>query len=579
MTKDERQSTKDERRTTDEILWTSGFINERILAPISPLGWSHIGPFIEELALREPLRFLGYPDAETMPLTRLWHGLPYVNARAFHIFYKIFPDFLLPEDTYRYFPNGDVSLRRRAPYPRWRDAPRVIFSLLRAFLADPFNVSPLHNYRHWARYTRTHDARIAALRARMDAWTHAEPRTIFDALREVMQLHRGVLRIHRWSLIDAELTFGLLKRLVAAWIDRERVNEIIARLVADVPNKTLEVDAALQALMKDEVRRTNDEGQRTNDEWETFLAEHGHRSFSVDIAVPTFAEAPEQIARLLQMTDDEGRTTEDERRGTNDEGRRTDDSPLSSLISPLSSFISPLSPFPKRILFNWVLSLARHYLALRENQRYAWQKSLALARRLYLMLAEHLIADGVITEREAVFYATHDELVAYFEARLPKTEFARTIAARQVEWREYARAFAQSPATAYPPFLCGDAPLHDVGARSPRPSSRATQWHGRAISAGVGRGVARVVRTASELARVQPGDVLIAPATDPAWTPVFARLAGLVVERGGVLSHSAVVAREYRVPAIAGIANIVAEIREGEIVEVDGNRGVVSIVA
>ncbi len=536
--------TQDERRTTDEILWTSGFINERILAPISPLGWSHIGPFIEELALGEPLRFLGYPDAETMPLTRLWRGLPYVNARAFHIFYKVFPDFLLPEDAYRYFPNGDVSLRRRAPYPRWCDAPRVMLALLRAFLADPFNVSPLHNYRHWARYTREHNARIATLRARMDAWTRAEPRAIFDALREVMQLHRGVLRIHRWSLIDAELTFGLLKRLVAAWIDRERVNEIVARLVADVPNKTLEVDAALRAL-------TNDEG-RTKDEWEAFLAEHGHRSFSVDIAVPTFAEAPEQIARLLQVTNDEGRTTND---------------------TPLSSLLSPLSFLPQRVLFNWVLSLARHYLALRENQRYEWQKSLALARRLYLMLAEHLIADGIITERDAVFYATHAELVAYFEARLPGAELARTIAARQVEWREYARAFAQSPATAYPPFLCGDVPQWNA------PQHILSQWRGRAISAGVGRGVARVVYTASELARVQPGDVLIAPATDPAWTPVFARLAGLVVERGGVLSHSAVVAREYRVPAVAGIANIVAEIREGEIVEVDGNRGVVSIVA
>ena len=59
---------------------------------------------------------------------------------------------------------------------------------------------------------------------------------------------------------------------------------------------------------------------------------------------------------------------------------------------------------------------------------------------------------------------------------------------------------------------------------------------------------------------------------------MFARLAGLVVERGGVLSHSAVVAREYHLPAVAGIANIVAEIREGEIVEVDGSQGMVSVV-
>jgi pyruvate,water dikinase len=77
---------------------------------------------------------------------------------------------------------------------------------------------------------------------------------------------------------------------------------------------------------------------------------------------------------------------------------------------------------------------------------------------------------------------------------------------------------------------------------------------------------------------VQRGDILIAPATDPAWTPVFAQIAGLVVERGGVLSHSAVIAREYHVPAVAGITNIVAEIREGELIEVDASRGIVSRV-
>lgn len=524
----------------EKILWTSGFINERILAPISPLGWSHIRPLIEELALRDPLRFLGYPQADTIPLTRLWHGLPYVNAHAFHIIYKVFPDFFLPEDAYRYFPDGDVSLRTRAPYPRWCDAPRVLFSLLRAFFADPFNVSPFHNYRHWARYVRVHDARVTALRAHIETLANANAHEIFDALREVMQLHRGVLRIHRWSLIDADLTFGLLKRLVAMWIDREHVNEIVAQLVADVPNKTLEVDTALRALTKDEKRKT--------EEWQAFLAEHGHRSFSIDIAVPTFAEEPEQVTRLLHTTDD----------------RR----PMTT-----TAFVLRPSSFVKRALFDWVLALTRHYLALREDQRYYWQKSLALARQLYLMLADRLVTEGVITTREEVFYATHTELEAYFDARFPAAELARTIAARQSEWREYQRAFTQSPATAYPPFLLGDIPLWNT------PQRVLAQWRGRAISPGIGRGVARVVYTPDELGRVQYGDVLVAPATDPAWTPVFARLAGLVVERGGVLSHSAVVAREYRVPAVAGIANIVAEIRDGEIIEVDGNRGIVAKVA
>jgi pyruvate,water dikinase len=534
----------------NEIVWTSGFFNERFPAPISPLGWSLIGPLIEELALRDPLRFLGYPDAATIPLTRLWHGHPYANALAFQIIYKCFPDSVLPEDAYRYFPAGNTRLRQHAPYPRWIDAPRLVFALFRAFLSDPFNVSPLSNYAHWARYTRAHDRRVATLRAQYDELAQAAPRALFAALRDAARAHRDLLRIHRWSLMDADLTFGLLKRLARAWIDRARANEIAARLVAGAPNKTLEVDAALRAM-------TSDKWQMTNTAMQAFLAEHGHRSFSLDIATPTFAEEPAQIARVLQTTDNRRQTIEEN-----------------------SSLIRHPSSFPQRVIFAWVRLLARKYVALREDQRYYWQKSLAVSRHLYLLLADRLVAAGVIAERNAVFYATHPELLDYFDARMSPHAFAQSIAARQAEWRAYTREFEQAPTITYPQFLRGDTPLTAAQSHAeiPEPSQGLQTWRGRAVSPGIARGVARVAQSAAELARVQPGEILIAPATDPAWTPVFARIAGLVVERGGVLSHSAVVAREYRVPAVAGIPNIVAEIHDGEMIEVDGNSAIVRIV-
>jgi phosphohistidine swiveling domain-containing protein len=513
---------------SEEILWTSGFINERFPAPVSPLGWSLVGAFIEELALRDPLRFLGYPHAETIPLTRLWRGHPYVNVEAFQIIYKIFPDFILPEDAYRYFPDGDVALRKRASYPRWYDLPRFFLSLLYAFFSDPFNVSPLNNYRHWEKFTRKYDAGIAKLRARVDAMTNADPREIFAVLREVEALHRGVLRIHRWSLLDADLSFGLLRRFVGG--------ERAAQWVADVPNKTLEVDADLRSLPR-----------------EQFLAKHGHRSFSLDIAAPTFAEEPGQVERLTSMID--------ERQMTKDEGT-------------LSSFVFRPSSGFNNIISGLVLPLARRYVALREDQRYYWQKSLAVSRRLYLMLADHLLADGVIGNRSQVFYATHLELQNYFDDKLPKADVARLISARQVEWREYQREFEQSPTESYPAFLRGGVPVADAR-RSVGRRHISTEWRGRAVSPGIARGVARIVQSASELVHIQPGEILIAPATDPAWTPVFARIAGLVVERGGVLSHSAVVAREYHIPAVAGIIGIVNAIKNGEMIEVDGGSGIV----
>ena len=510
-----------------DILWTSGFFNERFPAPISPLGWSLIGPLIEELALRDPLRFLGYPAADKIPLTRLWRGHPYANMLAFHIFFKCFPDFILPEDAYRYFPNGDVGLRQRAPYPRRIDAPRFVFSLLRAFFSDPFNVSPLNNYRHWARYTREHDRRIAAVCARLNELASADPQTIFAALREVENIHRNLLRIHRWSLMDADLTFGVLKRLVGS-ID-------VACLVADVPNKTMQVDAALRAITNDKLPMAK------------FLAEHGHRSFSLDIAVPTFADEPSQVTGLLKAMTADGRP-------------------------PTAN---PTVGGLRSVVVRAIAALARHYVALREDQRYYWQKSLALSRHLYLLLADRLVAENVIADRNLVFYATHEELGDYFQQRLPKAELARSIAVRQSEWQVYQREFEQAPMESYPAFL---TPASFAQQATQVVTANNREWRGRAVSPGIARGVARVVQSHSDLSRIQQGEVLVAPSTDPAWTPVFARIAGLVVERGGVLSHSAVVAREYHVPAVAGIPGIMDKIRDGDMIEVDGSRGVVSAI-
>ncbi len=539
------------------VLWTAGFFNERFPAPISPLAWSVLGPLIEEIALRDPLRYLGDPAAETIVLTRLWHGHPYSNVAAFQVFYKVFPDFLMPEDAYRYFPNGDVTLRKQVSYPAAIFSPRFLISILRAFLSDPSDFSPWHNYRKWAIYVQEHDRRVAALRSRLDALEQAEPRQILSALEEAEQAHRDLLRIHRWSLMHADLTFGLLKRLTRAWIDRERGNEVAAQIVGSAPNKTMEVDAALHnlaALCGDELPggATFDEFVRcaspaANDAFRAFLAEHGHRSFSLDIAFPTFEQDPNQVVRLLRLMEA---------------------APQSEQARPGAP-----SPEPRSSWQRWVLHIVRdlaiRYVALRENQRYYWQKSLAITRRLYLLLGERLVSDRVLGQRDEVFYATHQELVAFFSERMTSQALSHSVAERRAEWAAYQREFEISPGTAYPSFLRGDIPLV-------RDQIEHEEWRGRAVSPGTARGTARVVLAPNELARIERGEILVAPSTDPAWTPVFGKIAGLVLERGGVLSHGAVVAREYHVPAVAGIANIAEEIRDGETIEVDGNAGLVT---
>lgn len=95
------------------------------------------------------------------------------------------------------------------------------------------------------------------------------------------------------------------------------------------------------------------------------------------------------------------------------------------------------------------------------------------------------------------------------------------------------------------------------------------------ISAGVARGPARIIRTVEDWKRVVPGDILVSPVIDPGMAPLFGIAAGLVVEMGGTLSHGAIIAREYGLPAVANIAGITTSVGDGEIIELDAAAGTV----
>lgn len=110
-----------------------------------------------------------------------------------------------------------------------------------------------------------------------------------------------------------------------------------------------------------------------------------------------------------------------------------------------------------------------------------------------------------------------------------------------------------------------------------RVASHGGQGDGVAASPGRATGPARIVRGPEEFERLRPGDVLVCPATDPAWTPLFARAVAVVAQTGGRLSHAAIVAREYGIPAVLGMASAL-ELPDGKMLEVDGSAGRVKVL-
>jgi pyruvate,water dikinase len=117
-----------------------------------------------------------------------------------------------------------------------------------------------------------------------------------------------------------------------------------------------------------------------------------------------------------------------------------------------------------------------------------------------------------------------------------------------------------------------------LGSGYPARGAGAATLAGLGVSPGVARGRARVLATLGELADVGPGEVLVCEATSPAWTPVFDRIAGCVCDQGGMLTHAAIIAREYGVPAVCGVPGASSTIRTGDLVEVDGTAGEVRVL-
>jgi pyruvate,water dikinase len=180
----------------------------------------------------------------------------------------------------------------------------------------------------------------------------------------------------------------------------------------------------------------------------------------------------------------------------------------------------------------------------------------------------------VLADAGDVVHLTPDE-VREGALRLPDLDLRGTVAERKAEMARYAMLD--------PPTTLGERP---EGSPVPPASSTAAQRRmardgiltGTPGSAGLVRGRVRVLRSLADADRLLPGEVLVALTTSQPWMTLFATAAALVTETGGVLSHAAVVAREYRLPAVVGIAGATRALHDGQLVEVDGDRGLVRIV-
>jgi pyruvate,water dikinase len=229
-----------------------------------------------------------------------------------------------------------------------------------------------------------------------------------------------------------------------------------------------------------------------------------------------------------------------------------------------------LASAPRRLrAFRKLLADAQHLASLREEQVPGLTIGWPVMRRAVLRIGEALVAQGVIADPEDVFFLTRDEVLS----TLNGTGMAASVnvaerRARRDEQGELMAPLMVGRMTRMMEWLWEKMPRL-VGAV---PSDTALV-SGTPASPGRATGLVRVVRGPRDFDQLQPGEILVAPLTAPAWTPLFTRAAGVVTDVGSLASHASIIAREYGIPAVVGCGDATARLRTGMRVTVDGSTG------
>jgi phosphohistidine swiveling domain-containing protein len=227
-----------------------------------------------------------------------------------------------------------------------------------------------------------------------------------------------------------------------------------------------------------------------------------------------------------------------------------------------------------------------------ENEFFTLSVPLALARYTLLEVGRRLFSRGVGADPEDVFFLEHDEALTAFGNGSDQREL---VARRKGEraWvlahpgpATYGQEPGQPPLSVLPAEArtAMEVALWNVGLTFAAARSAQRQTPGAAtvtgIAASPGRytGTVRVIAGEHEFEKIQAGDVLVCPVTSPVWSVLFSRIGALVTDSGGILSHPAIIAREFGIPAVVATGNATAILRDGQQVTVDGTAGVVHLV-
>ena len=582
------------------VLWSNANVNENFPTPISPLLYSFAAPgyyhYFRNLGLAFGIsrRRLAAMDRSLGAIIGVHGARMYYNLTSIHAVLRMAPCGDRLTQAFNQFVGADQVASPPAGAAQWGgDGSRVaqLVELLRVVARTTWQYLFLRR-------------RLEAFEDRADRFAaHTRPDQLADRpLDELLENLRSFLdiRFHRWkdaSLADAGamVCYALLQRSLRTVDTRGGLHNRLLRALPGVPStvpprrlwelsRLIREDGELWALFERtdatailDALRHDERFVPFRHEFDRFLEDWGFRSSAeLMLTVPSLQEEPAPVISLLKQY------------------AASDGEPLESMmarqaaerVAETTQVIKALARrSPAKALAVWVLLRSTQAsVAYRERARLKQALLYTRLRRVALALGRRLTDAGHLTTPDDIFMLTWQEIDelgsgrAMFPYRVPELISLRR--------REHATLSAMElPATVSIPmgaYLPLESPL---GRRGPveRPCgassslSPLSQLSGTGASGGIATGPAAVLGDVRDAERLCRGDVLVTRQTDPGWAPVFGLVSGLVIERGGLLSHGAIVAREFGLPCVVGVENATSLIAPGRHVTVDGDRGVCTI--
>jgi len=578
------------------VVWSNANVCENFPSPISPLlysiasvGYYH---YFRNLGLAFGFspRLLGSMDAPLRTIIGVHGARMYYNLTNIHAVLRLAPygehlaasfnEFVGAHDIASAPPSA-----ANAP-ARWQRFGQVI-ALARIAVCTAWQYLFLR--RRIETFERTIDTFVE--RTRPEALAERSLTALAADLDAFMHI-----RCHRWknaSLADAAsmVCYSLLQRtLVSAGVHPTMHNRLL-RALPGVPSslppvrlwalsRLIRADEKLRLLFETEpaaaigARLTHDDafaGFRR--EFEHYLGEWGFRSSAeLMLTTPSLQEEPEPLIELLKQY-----------------AACNGKAPETAIAQHAAERVAETRQLLRRLVRRspiraaavWALLRAtQSAIGFRERARHKQAQLYARCRRIALVIGQRLFESGLLRARDDVFMLTWPEIE---ELAAGRAMFAGSVAEFVALRRRQHNALGETapPDRIVLPAGASFRPVWAVNRKSE--SVPDVLQPGRQIFTGTGacggQATARaaVLADVSEARKLQRGDILVTRQTDPGWAPVFCLIGGLVIERGGMLSHGAIIAREFGLPCVVGIARASTLIRHGDTVTVDGDAGVCTI--